>query len=134
MIYFLIVTTQLMAHALDLGDKISPAKILSVYKDNIVKMNRGSEDGIRKFDHIKLTEGNLGYVSRGFCLKVESEASWWKIYRLPDASLISKDYSYTLNGHSDAELSQERMKNYFSSKDLTTLEEADATKDLPDSI
>ena len=93
------------AYALDPIEHIKNVSILKTYPDNIVLLNRGLEDGIQRNDHAKLSQDSLGYSSRALCLKVEATESTWKVYRVPYAEVFSKDFTYTLSGMADKEIS-----------------------------
>jgi hypothetical protein len=92
------------AFALEPFEKLKNVKILRVLPDNVVMLNRGVEDGVMRNDHAKLSNDTEGYSSRAICLKVSSDVSYWRIYRVPNAEAFSLDYIYTLSGMADQEI------------------------------
>jgi hypothetical protein len=92
------------AFALDPSEILKNVKILRVLPDNIIMLNRGMEDGILRNDHAKISNDTQGYGSRAICLKVSSDVSYWKIYRVPNAEVFSLDYVYTVSGLADREI------------------------------
>ena len=90
--------------ALDSFESISGVKILRVLPDNIILLNRGIEDGISRNDHAKLSSEVAGYSGRAICIKVSSDVSYWKVYRVPNSDAFSLDYSYSLKGIADKEI------------------------------
>jgi hypothetical protein len=90
--------------ALEPFEKLNNVKIIRVLPENVVVLNRGIEDGILRNDHAKLSNNTEGYSSRAICLKVSSDISYWKIYRVPNAEAFSLDYVYTLAGMADREI------------------------------
>lgn len=92
------------ALALEPFEKLKNVKILRVLPDNVVMLNRGIEDGVMRNDHAKISNDTEGYSSRAICLKVSSDLSYWRIYRVPNAEAFSLDYIYTLSGMADKEI------------------------------
>jgi hypothetical protein len=90
--------------ALEPFENLRNVKIIRVLPDNVVMLNRGIEDGIMRNDHAKLINDTVGYSSRAICLKVSSDVSYWKIYRVPHAEAFSLDYLYTIVGMADREI------------------------------
>ena len=93
----------LSALALEPFERLPGVKILRVLDKNIVMVNRGMEDGIMVNDHAKFNQEE-GYSARAICIKVKSDMSYWKLYRIPNAETISKDISYTIVGMADREI------------------------------
>jgi hypothetical protein len=92
------------AFALEPFEKLKNVKILRVLPDNVVMLNRGVEDGVMRNDHAKISNDTEGYSSRAICLKVSSDVSYWRIYRVPNSEAFSLDYIYTLSGMADREI------------------------------
>lgn len=92
------------ALALEPFEKLNNVKIIRILPDNIVLLNRGIEDGIMRNDHVKLSNDTNGYTSRAICLKVSSDVSYWRIYRVPSSEAFSLDYVYTVSGMADREI------------------------------
>lgn len=92
------------ALALEPFERLTNVKILRVLPDNIVMLNRGIEDGILRNDHAKLSSDTVGHAARAICLKVTSEVSYWRVYRVPNAEAFSLDYFYTIIGLADREI------------------------------
>ena len=78
----------LSANALESFDRLGYIKILKVLPNNVVMVNRGLEDGIRRNDHAKISHELNGYSSRAICLKASSDLSYWKIYRVPHSEVF----------------------------------------------
>jgi hypothetical protein len=102
------------AHALEDQEELYPTKILEIPAINMVILNRGLEDGIFVGNHGKLLN-SLGYAARAQCLKVQQFTSLWKIYRIADASRISKDTLYTLQAIPLIEKPQDQVDELESS-------------------
>ena len=79
------------------------AQIIKVYAKNILVLNRGSEDGIFKTDHIKLSSKE-GFIARGICIKQTMMTSHWKIYRVTRPELVSKDTTYTMRSINQSQI------------------------------
>jgi hypothetical protein len=92
------------ALALEPFEKLKNVKILRVLPQNIVMLNRGIEDGILRNDHAKISNDTEGYSSRAICLRVSTDISYWRIYRVPNAEAFSLDYVYSLSGLADREI------------------------------
>lgn len=92
------------AFALEPFEKLKNVKILRVLPNNVVMLNRGVEDGVIRNDHAKISNDTEGYSSRAICLKVSTDVSYWRIYRVPNAEAFSLDYIYTLAGMADREI------------------------------
>jgi hypothetical protein len=88
---------------LEINDRLSQISVIKHYKGNIVVLNRGLEDAINKYDHIKLTNTN-GYIARAICVKASMMLSYWKVYRVVNPELLSYDASYTLKSMLQSEL------------------------------
>lgn len=85
------------AWALELNEELPSVRILAVYPNNAVTLNRGLEDGIAVGTHAKLRSSE-GFAARGLCVKVGMLTSQWRLYRIVDPELVSKDFTYTLVG------------------------------------
>lgn len=92
------------ALALEPFEKLKNVKILRVLPNNIVMLNRGLEDGILRNDHAKISNDTEGYSSRAICLRVGTDISYWRLYRIPYAEAFSLDYVYTISGMADKEI------------------------------
>lgn len=90
-------------YALEPWERLPNIQIHRVLDKNIILINRGLEDGIKVNDHAKLSFSG-GFASRAICLKASLERSYWKLYRIPEVSRISKDITYTLEGLADREI------------------------------
>lgn len=93
-------------HALDINEELSNVRLLDVHPNNIVVLNRGGEDGIWVGSHAKL-RGAEGYAARGVCVKSGLLTSHWRLYRIVNNQLVSKDLTYTLIGMEDSEATAE---------------------------
>lgn len=122
------------AYGLDSFEKLKNTKILKVLPSNVVVLSKGAEDGIQRHDHAKLTTEALGYVARAICLKTGGDSSYWKLYRIPHAEAISKDYSYVMEGMSDREIPKELQSINETPLKLIETEEAPVQQDLPSSL
>jgi hypothetical protein len=96
--------------ALEINDRLANVSVIKHYKGNVIVLNRGLEDAINKYDHIKLTNTN-GYIARAICVKSSMMLSYWKVYRVVNPELLSYDPSYTLNSMLQSELPP-HMKRY----------------------
>ncbi len=96
--------------ALEINDRLADISVIKHYKGNVVVLNRGLEDAINKYDHIKLTNTN-GYIARAICVKASMMLSYWKVYRVVNPELLSYDSSYTLRSMLQSELPP-HMKRY----------------------
>jgi hypothetical protein len=101
--YLILVLFSLNIFALEINDRLSEVSVIKHYKGNIVVLNRGLEDAINKFDHIKLTNSN-GYIARAICIKASMMLSYWKVYRVVNPELLSYDNTYTLKSMLQSEL------------------------------
>lgn len=120
------------ALALEPFEKLKNVKILRVLPNNIVMLNRGIEDGILRNDHAKLTNDTEGYSSRAICLKVSSDLSYWRIYRVPNSEAFSLDYVYTLAGMADQEIPFPQAKWRDAEQEISGLEPKKKTELGPD--
>jgi hypothetical protein len=111
LILFLI---SLASHALEYNDTIGEINVIKHYKKNVLVLDRGLEDGIDKFDHIKLTNQN-GYIARAICVKVSMLLSYWKVYRVVNPELLSYDESYVLRSMKQSSLPP-HIKKYVQQK------------------
>jgi len=96
-------------HALDLNEELANVRILDVHSTNVVVLNRGAEDGVWVGNHAKL-RGTTGYASRAICVKAGLLTSHWRLYRIVDHNLVSKDLTYTLVGMEDSESTEQMGK------------------------
>jgi hypothetical protein len=94
----------LSVEALEPFESLKNVKILRVFPNNIVMLNRGLEDGILRNDHAKLSSDVVGYSARAICIKVSEDLSYWKLYRVPNSEAFSLDYTYTISGLADREI------------------------------
>lgn len=107
--------------ALDINEELPNVRILDTHPNNIVVINRGVEDGISIGNHAKL-RGAEGYATRGICIKTGMLTSHWRLYRIVDNQMVSKDLTYTLVGLQDSEPAPR----------MTKVRATDFTKKLPD--
>lgn len=116
--------------ALESSDRFE-TKILKLYDQNILVLNRGLEDGIFKRDHIRLTSSD-GFIARGICVKTTMLTSHWKVYRVVRPQLISKDSIYKLRSINQSEIPQD-LENFTKvdlSKYYTRFGDLDVTRGL----
>jgi hypothetical protein len=73
-------------------------------------VDRGIEDGLLRNDHVKFSHEAEGFSSRAICLQAKANMSYWKLYRIPNGSLFSKDLSYTIVGLADREIPYQNAK------------------------
>lgn len=88
--------------AIDINEQLPNVRLLALYPNNIIVLNRSITDGIRVGSHIKLLTSE-GYAARGVCVKTGQLTSHWKIYRIVESELISKDLTYTIVGMDSSE-------------------------------
>ncbi len=100
----------LSASALSSFEQLKNVKILKVFPKNIIMVDRGIEDGLLRNDHVKFSHESEGYSSRAICLQAKATMSYWKLYRVPNGSLFSKDLTYTIAGLSDREIPFQNAK------------------------
>jgi hypothetical protein len=130
--------------ALEAFDKLTDVKLLRVLPENIIVMNRGLEDGIIRNDHVKLSNEITGFSSRAICIKVTSDLSYWKIYRIPKSEAFSLDYTYTMTGIPDREIPQAQAEWRYKeieirdtekkNENLTVQDPFNIRPDLPEKI
>ena len=77
------------AYALVVKEHLS-AMVLKSYKDNVVALSRGFEDGVKFQDHIKIMNGKT-FFARAVCIKVLSKISFWKVYRTTKGAIQSQN-------------------------------------------
>jgi hypothetical protein len=82
-------------------------------------LDRGLEDGIQKRDNIKLTNEFEGYASRAICIRASANTSYWKLYRIPNTTAFSKDYTYTITSYGDREIPSYVQDFYHAEKNIT---------------
>ena len=92
----------LPALALDINETLPNVRILAVYPGNVVVLSRGLEDDVTVGTHAKL-RASEGYAARALCVKSGLLTSHWRIYRVVEAQLISKDLTYSLIGMDTSE-------------------------------
>lgn len=100
----------LTASALSSFEQLKNVKILKVFPKNIIMVDRGIEDGLLRNDHVKFSHEAEGYSSRAICVQAKATVSYWKLYRIPNGSLFSKDLSYTIAGLADREIPYQNAK------------------------
>jgi hypothetical protein len=112
------------ALALELNEELLNVRVLAVHPNNVVIMNRGLEDGVVVGSHARL-RGTGGYAARGICVRSGIMASHWRLYRVVDPTLISKDLSYTLVGMDASEVAPqaERYQDFREDKTLPPFDE-----------
>lgn len=74
------------SYALELSERLN-FKLAGILTQNIVVIDRGSEDHVRQDDHIKITVDGR-FVARALCLKTKGQHSFWKIYRSIETHLF----------------------------------------------
>lgn len=118
---------------MDIGDKLD-VKILEFYPHNIIQLNRGLDDGIEISDHAKLVNVE-GFAARAMCLKASMNMSYWKIYRVVDKDLVSKDFSYQLvsinQSEADGNIKRNDTREFH---DHIKKKESSAKNDLPTQV
>jgi hypothetical protein len=100
--------------ALEYNDIIKKISVIKHYDNNVLVLNRGLEDAIDQFDHIKLTNRN-GYIARAICTKSSMLLSYWKVYRVVNPDLLSYDENYTLRSMKQSSLPP-HIKRYVKEK------------------
>ena len=100
----------LSVSALSSFEQLKNVKILKVFPKNIIMVDRGIEDGLLRNDHVKFSHEAEGYSSRAICLQAKATMSYWKLYRVPNGSLFSKDLTYTIAGLADREIPYQNAK------------------------
>jgi hypothetical protein len=147
MVMCLFVVSIVPAWGLDINEELTNIKILTVYSQNTVVLNRGAEDGVAVGTHAKLRSSE-GFAARGLCVKVGMLTSHWRLYRIVDSELVSKDFTYTLIGLDSSEaprqvetwqrLDHDKVLPDFDEKKLLPPEKAPPEKklkaDLPESL
>ncbi len=136
----------LSAFALDINDRLPNVRLLALYPNNIVVLNRSVVDGINVGSHIKLMTTE-GYAARGVCIKTGELTSQWKLYRIVESELVSKDLTYTIVGMDSSEapnfvkeineIDHSKLVPKFDDsylKDPEKAPNAKLTSDLPDSL
>lgn len=96
--------------ALDINETLPNVRILAVYPGNIVVLSRGLEDDVSVGTHAKL-RASEGYAARALCVKSGLLTSHWRIYRVVEGQLISKDLTYSLIGM-DASEAPRNVENW----------------------
>lgn len=109
--------------ALEPFEKLSQVKIVRVLPNNIVMLNRGIEDGILRNDHAKISNDTEGYSSRAICLRVSTDVSYWRLYRIPNSEAFSLDYTYTVIGMADKEIPSPQMNLRSREQEIIGLED-----------
>ncbi len=100
----------LSASALSSFEELKNVKILKVLPKNIVLVDRGLEDGLLRNDHVKFSHEAEGYSSRAICLVSKATTSYWKLYRIPNSEVFSKDLTYKISGLADREIPFQNAK------------------------
>ncbi|MBY0516532.1 MAG: hypothetical protein K2P81_06465 [Bacteriovoracaceae bacterium] len=134
------------AFALDINEELPNIRLLAVYPGNIVVLNRGVEDGVAVGTHAKL-RASEGYASRALCVKVGMLTSHWRLYRIVESQLISKDLTYSLIGMDASEaptrveewqrINHDKIVPSFDEKKLLPEEKKEVTEiksDLPEEL
>lgn len=114
------------AWGLELNEELPSVKILAFYPKNIVALNRGLEDGVAVGSHAKLRSSE-GFAARALCVKVGMLTSQWRLYRIVDSELVSKDFTYTLVGM-DASQAPELVEGWQKVDHSRTLPDFDEKK------
>ncbi|MFP5457310.1 MAG: hypothetical protein ACLGG7_01140 [Bacteriovoracia bacterium] len=109
---------------LDLNEELPSVRILEFYPKNIVTLNRGLEDGVAVGSHAKLRSSE-GFAARALCVKVGMLTSQWRLYRVVDSELVSKDFTYTLVGMDGSQAPElvERWQKIDHSKTIPEFDE-----------
>jgi len=69
-----------VVHSLDLNER-QDIIVTKINNDSVITINRGIEDGVNKWEHIKIFD-KVGYVARGVCLKSSMSQSYWLAYHV----------------------------------------------------
>lgn len=123
LINFILFTVSLNCFALESSDSMK-TQIVKVYDKNILVLNRGSEDGVFKTDHIMLTSPK-GFIARGICIKHTMMTSHWKIYRATRPELVSKDTIYKMKS-----INQSKIPKIY--QDFVTVDFSQYMNDIAD--
>lgn len=118
--------TATSAWGLELNEELPSVKILAFYPKNIVALNRGLEDGVAVGSHAKLRSSE-GFAARALCVKVGMLTSQWRLYRIVDSELVSKDFTYTLVGM-DASQAPDLVEGWQKVDHSRTIPDFDETK------
>lgn len=134
------------ALALDINETLPNVRILALYPGNVVVLSRGLEDDVTVGTHAKL-RASEGYAARALCVKSGLLTSHWRIYRVVEAQLISKDLTYSLIGMDASEapksvetwqrIDHEKIVPKFDDSFLQDPQKAPAvaaTSDLPEDL
>lgn len=119
------------ASALEYNDVLPRVNVIKAYKNNILVINRGLEDGIYKGDHIKLTNQS-GYIARAICIKTHMLLSHWKVYRVVHPELLSFDENYRLTSMNQSEIPKDlrRYRTADFSGEYNDISDTDAKKPI----
>lgn len=106
---FIFFSSSQQSQALDINDKLIVRILSSNPNHNIIVFNRGREDGIRKKDHMKITN-ELGFIARGICIKTGLITSHWKMYRIVHPERFSSNVNYALHSMRLSEIAPQYEK------------------------
>lgn len=130
--------------ALESFERLTNVKLLRILPENIIVLNRGIEDGITKNNHAKISSEVSGFISRAICVKVSSELSYWKVYRIPNSEAFSLDNTYIITGIGDREIPLPQEEWRFKEISIKEQEKKDekvigpdpfnVNRDLPDTL
>lgn len=84
------------SNALLIGEKLKFQWVKFYLAQNVAAMNRGTEDGISFREHIKVLDSKDSFIARAVCIKILPKISFWKIYRLPESSMMEVNDIYNL--------------------------------------
>lgn len=106
------------ASALELNEELTNVRIIATHPNNVVILNRGIEDGVVAGSHAKF-RGSAGYAARGICVRSGMMASHWRLYRIVEPALVSKDLNYTLIGMDQSEIAPQVIQFQEAKEDKT---------------
>ena len=133
------------SYALDINEELRNVRLLAMHPGNIVVLSRGLEDGIMVGAHAKL-RASEGYAARALCVKSGMLTSHWRLYRIVESQLVSKDLTYSLIGMDASEaptnveswqrIDHDKLVPEFDEKKLLPPEKVanEFKSDLPDEL
>lgn len=91
----LLILMPLLAHSLEVDEKLTIRIIKTSESRKTLMVNRGTEDGLVEGDHARFIV-TAGIVARAVCVNVSPTRSVWSVYRLVNADFIATDAVMTL--------------------------------------
>ncbi len=104
---FLLMTS---AMALEIDSKVLSTIIKVSESKKTILVNKGSEQGIRKDLHAKLSLPS-GIIARGIAVKVSPSRSVWSLYRIWKVDSIEKDIAVLLKISKPVKLTSDESKS-----------------------